>query len=907
MANSDVIVRIKADAQNYDANLAKATKTLDNFKKNNLSLGGIANQATSALTGMATSVMGVTAALGAAQKVFSSMVNINKQFEQSAATLASVLGQPVDKISSLTSQAKQLGATTRYTAMQILELQANLARLGFNQDEILNSTKAVQGMATAMGADLGEAANLAGAALRGFGLNATEMERVASVLSVGTTKSALSFEKLATALPVVQTAAAKTGFTIEDTVAMLGKLTDNGINAASAATQLRKILNDSTTAGTKLANALGGPVKSFDELVVALDKAGKAGQNHADSVALVNSKNATALDILRDMAQQREVDVNGVKKQTSALQKLRDELTDCAEGMRDMQRTQDDTLQGSIAMLNSAWEGLMLTFSESNGTIRSVVDALSGLLGAWTKWRKRNQGGDAAISTYELGGDAEKAQQYIDSKREEGIKDEGIKAQAEAEKEAIDKEIKSLMELEKLYAQYEAFLKRADYHNKSHIAENDRYLAQFKAAGYGGGNESRARLQQDIAARKDQSATLGLAISQVTPAKKTVDPEKEKEDNIKLLRAQYEAEIKENIAKLDRMKMTEEAYEEEVYKIKHEGLEKIKNLYQDETVEKARANAAISALEIQHQATMMRLLNKGSKDTKGAKGEDTFNPAGPDRSPLEKLQNSIRIQQADQASALDSTTLNNLLGVTVKNKISGLDADFSGIMAQMFNGKNIPDDVWQELADKINEKLKELNLDPIKLNVETGGVETLTNKVAEITDEVESAAAAFSALGNAMGQIKDPGAKVAGMIAEAIASIVSGYAAAVEQAGNGSAGGPWGWVAFAATGLATMIATIAGIKQATAGSYAEGGIIGGNSYSGDNMRGILPNGDIIGLNSGEVVLNAAQQSNLAGQLQSNPMGNLRLSTEISGSNLRVVLNNDNRSKGGDRNFYSKIH
>ena len=69
----------------------------------------------------------------------------------------------------------------------------------------------------------------------------------------------------------------------------------------------------------------------------------------------------------------------------------------------------------------------------------------------------------------------------------------------------------------------------------------------------------------------------------------------------------------------------------------------------------------------------------------------------------------------------------------------------------------------------------------------------------------------------------------------------------------------------------------------------------GNSYSGDNLN--------IGVNSQELVLNRAQTSNLASQLNSNPMGNLRLSTEISGSNLRVVLNNDNRSRGGSRDVY----
>lgn len=893
MANSDVIVRIKADAQNYDANLAKATKTLDQFKKNNLSLGGIANQATSALTSMATSVLSVTAAIGAAKKVMGDMVRINMQFEQSSSNLAAVLGTSRDQITALTDQAKTLGATTQYTASQILELQANLARLGFNQNEILNSTKSVQAMATAMGADLGEAANLAGSALRGFGLNATEMERVASVLSVGTTKSALSFEKLATALPVVQTAAAKTGFTIEDTVAMLGKLTDNGINAASAATQLRKILNDSTTAGTKLANALGGPVKSFDELVLALDKASRSGQNHADSVALVNSKNATALDILRDMSVQREVDVNGVKKQTSALQDLRESITDCAEGMRGMQDEQLNTLQGSITILNSAWEGLMLTFSESNGTIKTVVDSLTELLGAWTKWRQRNQGGDAAIKSYEMADEkvADYGRKYLEAYQSAGMSDDAIKRGAEIEKAALEQERDDLREVLDLWEKRYKLIKSG----QSGLAQGDEF-AILREKGLSNTSDVREKLTKQVAQKNSDIAIQNYIISSLTapgPGKKTESEDGDQEDKSKsrlaLLKAQYEAEEKAKIASLDRLKMAEEDYEAEVYKIRRETLQKIADLYQEETAEKARANAAISQLDIQYQGIQMRLANK---DNRGSKDNDTFSPSGPDRSPLEKLQNSIRIQQADQASALDSTTLNNLLGVTVKNKISGLDADFSGIMAQMFNGENIPDDVWQELADKINEKLKELNLDPIKLDVKTGGVQDV-EKAAKSTEAGWKATAdAISTVGGALQQIEDPSAKVAGIIAQAVANIALSFAeAAASPAVTGTG---WGWLGFAAAGIATMISTIASIKSVT-GGFAQGGIVPGSSYSGDNLTA--------NVNSGELILNRAQQANIAGQLQSNPMGNLRLSTEISGSNLRVVLNNDNRSRGGSRDVY----
>ena len=116
-----MIVRVQADTKNYDANLAKASKTLKQFADNNLSMSGVLKQSTSALTSMAAQVLSVTAAIGAAKKVMGDMVRINMQFEQSSSNLAAVLGTSRDQITALTDQAKTLGATTQYTASQILE------------------------------------------------------------------------------------------------------------------------------------------------------------------------------------------------------------------------------------------------------------------------------------------------------------------------------------------------------------------------------------------------------------------------------------------------------------------------------------------------------------------------------------------------------------------------------------------------------------------------------------------------------------------------------------------------------------------------------------------------------------------------------------------------------------------
>ena len=619
------------------------------------------------------------------------------------------------------------------------------------------------------------------------------------------------------------------------------------------------------------------------------------------------------------MAAQRTVEIDGVKKQTSALQDLRDSITDCSDGMRSMQDEQLNTLQGSITILNSAWEGLMLTFSESNGVIKTVVDSLTDLLSAWTTWRKRNQGGDTAIQTYELGGDADKAQSYIEKQREAGVKDEGIKAQAEADKEALTAEIEELKKLEALYGEYDKWVSKADWHNPTHLKKNDEYLATFKAAGYGGGKESRTQLQKDIAAKIDQTSTLDLVIGQVTPAQIkdiTASGDKDQEDKTKSFlakrKAQIEAGMQEEIAAIDKANMIKEGkeaeYEEKVFQIKLAALEQIAKLYQEDTTERARADAAVSALKIQYQGTQMRLANKGSKSTKTY--ETQTGPSGYSQEGISALRSEIQggMKSMQMGSSeymveanrlVDLASFENLLKAAVQ---AGVEID-PNLLETNFEkidlGVDVTPEEWQTLTDTINAQLKELGLDPIELDVQTGGVSAAKEGAKATADAWQNAVAAVNNVGSALQQIEDPAAKVAGIVMQAVANIALGFAQAVASPATGAAG-VFGWIAAATAGLATMVSTIAAVKSATSGSYASGGIIPGNSYSGDNLTA--------NVNSGELILNRAQQESVASQLQNNnPMQNLQLSTEVSGTNLRIVLNNDNRSKGGSRGYYANIH
>ena len=728
----------------------------------------------------ALAIGGVTAAIGGMKKVIGDMVSLNMQFEQSTANLASIMGKSTEEISALTEQAKQLGATTRYTANEITELQTNLARLGFTQQEILNSTSAVQALATATGADLGEAANLAGAALRGFGLNATEMERVASVLSVSTTKSALSFEKLATAVPIVAPVAKQFGFTIEDTVTLLAKLSDAGMDASTAATATRNIFLKMADGSGKLSQAMGRPVHSVEEFGEALAEMREKGMSLNDILNMVGVRSTAAFAVFADNA--------------GTLKDFKDSITDCSEAMHDMEAKQLNTLQGSLTILQSAYEGLMLTFSESNGTIKTVVDSLTELLGAWTKWRKRNQGGDAAITQEEIGLTDEtkkEADAFIEAEKASGKTADAIKADASKKIEALEKEEKALEDLEKAYKEYEKNLNIARNSGDVEKAVGIMDANPLKGTNYIGKGKSFNNIYKDAAAIRDQITQQRYIIDSLTaPSTNSTSTSGSgggvggtEKDLTSKRRAQIEAQMQEDIAALDKANMIklgkESEYEDDVYQIKRDALEQIKQLYAEDSKEYAQVRAKIAQLDIQYQGTQMRLANKGGK------GRNKEMKVAFQAGYSEEGIGAMRKQMQDQMSGMqvgskeyivqaqnlvDLTAFENLLKTAVQNGIqldpAMLESYFEAIDDGAFKIEPaVSDEAWATLVDTINEKLKELNLDPIELDVKTGGVsvDNEAKKVKGLGDGWNSVASAIGTVSGALQGLEDPSAKIAGL------------------------------------------------------------------------------------------------------------------------------------------------
>lgn len=321
------------------------------------------SQVGAGLKGWAAGYIGAQAVVSGVVALFTKLregVGDIVKFEYANSRLSAILGTTSDKIKELTADAQRLGATTKYTASEATELQIELAKLGFTRKEIIDATEHVLKFAQATGAELSEAASLAGASLRMFNADTSETERYVSAMAVATTKSALSFSYLATALPIVGPVAKAFNFSIEDTLALLGKLSDAGFDASMAATATRNVFLNLADNNGKLAKALGKPVKTLPELVDGLKSLREKGVDLNTTLELTDKRSVAAFNAFLTAADK--------------ILPLREQITGVESELGDMAHTMGDNVQGAIANLSSAWEAFMLSFSESTGPAKEFLN-----------------------------------------------------------------------------------------------------------------------------------------------------------------------------------------------------------------------------------------------------------------------------------------------------------------------------------------------------------------------------------------------------------------------------------------------------------------------------------------------------------------------------------------------------
>ncbi len=324
--------------------------------------------ASKAMQGFSTVMMGTIGIIMTFVRYLTGAMKTMREFEQANANLSTILGTTRDGMKALTDSALSLGRTTEYTARQVTELQTELAKLGFGQGSIIAMQKPVLQFATAVGANLADAAAVAGSTLRAFNLTSAQTEETLATLAVATNNSALSFDRIQTSIGTVFPVANAFGLTVKDTTALLGALANAGFDASSAATATRNIILKLADSNGKLAKAMGGPAKTFDEIIDGLIKLRKAGTDLNEALELTDKRSVAAFAALLSGAE--------------SARELRSSLEDVSGELDRIQSERLNTVEGSTKLLQSAWEGLTLAFQNSNGAIKDTIDWLTQLVQA---------------------------------------------------------------------------------------------------------------------------------------------------------------------------------------------------------------------------------------------------------------------------------------------------------------------------------------------------------------------------------------------------------------------------------------------------------------------------------------------------------------------------------------------
>lgn len=310
--------------------------------------------------------------LGAAQatvafgNAIKSSIQTSIEFNREISKLSAILSTKPKEIGALTAKAKELGSTTRYTATEVASLQVELAKLGYMENDIVNMSKGVLLFAQATGAELPESAKLAGAALRMFEKDTIHTMEFVDKMSLATSKSALSFDYLQTAMPIVGSVAHTFGFKIEELLGLLGQLANAGFDASMAATATRNIFLNLANANGLLARQIGKPVKNINEMADALIELKNKGIDLNDTLQLTDKRSVAAF--------------NAFLRQAEGAKKLSSELENAKGTAEQMAFTMEDNLGGDITRLKSVWDDFTISLNGSQGPLRTAVSWLSNVV-----------------------------------------------------------------------------------------------------------------------------------------------------------------------------------------------------------------------------------------------------------------------------------------------------------------------------------------------------------------------------------------------------------------------------------------------------------------------------------------------------------------------------------------------
>lgn len=325
-------------------------------------------------------------------QMFGDVVGAARDFESAMAAVQAAAGASGDELAKLRAAAEEAGATTKYTSVEAANALENLAKSGLSASQAVEALPAVLNLASAGGVDLGTAAEFITKAVNGMGLEFSEAGRVADVLAMGANASNTSVTGLAQALSYAAPLANSLGLSLEQTVAIIGKFADAGIDASRAGTALNSILAQFSDPASKFREELAGAgitTGDFDQALRQLAAAGPAGQR------AINAVGQEAGPALRALLNQ------GI----GALDTLKGKLDESAGSAATFAKVMSDNLDGATKGFGSAWDALLIKLGTPVlETLATQINAVSDRLRGFVTDGTATAFGNAIRSAFEAGG-----------------------------------------------------------------------------------------------------------------------------------------------------------------------------------------------------------------------------------------------------------------------------------------------------------------------------------------------------------------------------------------------------------------------------------------------------------------------------------------------------------------------
>ncbi|MCU5486024.1 phage tail tape measure protein [Bacillus cereus] len=305
--------------------------------------------------GKASAVAGVAivASVGASVKAAAN-------FEQSMAKVKAISGATDSEFKQLENTAKDLGATTQFSASQAADGLAFLSLAGFKAQDSINAMPAVLNLAAAGAIDLGTAADISSNIMTGFGIAATDTGKAADVLTKTFTTANTDMNQLGMAMKYVAPVAKALGWDITDAATAVAKMSDAGIQGSQAGTSLRAAL-------LSLANPTGQTQKAFEKLGISVVDANGQFKPLPELIGHISSKMEGMTDAQKTVTAAQLVGTEAsagflalLEQGQGSLQDYKTELELSGGTAERIAKIQQETLVGAWNAAKSAMEGLAI-------------------------------------------------------------------------------------------------------------------------------------------------------------------------------------------------------------------------------------------------------------------------------------------------------------------------------------------------------------------------------------------------------------------------------------------------------------------------------------------------------------------------------------------------------------------